>query len=56
MKIELRKIFTGKWCFRIIAKNGVVLAHSRMFARKRNALRSAELLCSGEGFDIVEAV
>jgi uncharacterized protein YegP (UPF0339 family) len=53
MKIEIHK--SGKhWYFRIVARNGKILAHSEQYTRKRNARETAELISDGR-FAIVEA-
>lgn len=53
MKNEIDKDADGEWFFRIVAKNGKILAHSESYTRKRNARGAAKLIAAG-GAEIVE--
>lgn len=42
MKIEVLKGKSGKWHWRIMAKNGRILANSETYSSKRKALQTAK--------------
>jgi len=41
MRIEVLKNKSGKWFWRIVAKNGRILAHSQAYASKQGATSTA---------------
>lgn len=44
MKIQVRRARNGEWFWRIVARNGRVLASSETYVRKSGAVRSARVI------------